>query len=460
MPSLQRSTSWVCLLIACALPFVMGCDGDALSDASPRGSSVDPLFDRYVSMGNSITAGFQANGINATTQQESYAVLLADQMETPFSIPTIRDPGCPPPVANILTGELVGAVSGGCSFRSPTAPLVINNVAVPGAQTLDLLTNDPSEGGNPNPLTSLILGDNTQVEAAIEANPTFASLWIGNNDVLGAALAGAPALITPPSEFETQYTDIVDRLQDSGVQGGALMGVADVSLIPALSPGAAYFAVAQADGINQLGQQIAAADTLEATSWGSVTVDASCSPAANGAARVPLSFGFQGLFQLALYGEDVTLDCNDNRPLLQQYPVVQDTSLTNREGFNVSDGTKATSLLTSSELTQVTDAVDAYNAFIEQLASDRGWAYVDANPFLQALYLDGTNTPDPTDDAVPKFPTTSTPTFGQFFSEDGVHPSGDAHRVVTNIFVDAINDRYDTSLSTINAPDVPSPQQP
>ncbi len=460
MPSFQRTTSWVLLLIACALPVVVGCDGDALSDTSPRGSSVDPLFDRYVSMGNSITAGFQANGINATTQQASYTVLLASQMETPFSIPTIRDPGCPPPVSNILTGEPVGAVPGGCSFRSPTPPLVINNVAVPGARTIDVITNNPSEGGNPNPLTSLILGDNTQIDAAIEANPTFASLWIGNNDMLGAALAGAPALITPQSDFEMQYTDIVDRLQDSGVRGGALMGVADVSLIPALSPGAAYFAVAQANGINQLGQQIAATDGNDDTNWGNVTVGASCSPAANGAARVPLTFGFQGLFQLALYGENVTLDCSDNRTLLEQYPIVQDTSLTNREGFQVSGGAQATSLLTPSELTQVTDAVDAYNAFIETLASDRGWAYVDTNPFLQALYLDGTDTPDPTDDTVPKFPTTVTPTFGPFFSEDGVHPSSDAHRVVTNIFIDAINDRYDTSLSAIDAPDVPSPQQP
>ena len=52
---------------------------------------VDPLFERYVSMGNSITAGFQSGGINDSTQLQSYAVLLAQAMHSPFS--TKNGPG-------------------------------------------------------------------------------------------------------------------------------------------------------------------------------------------------------------------------------------------------------------------------------------------------------------------------------------------------------------------------------
>ena len=48
---------------------------------------VDRLFERYVAMGNSITAGFQSAGINDSTQSRSYAVLLAQSMHSPFFSP-------------------------------------------------------------------------------------------------------------------------------------------------------------------------------------------------------------------------------------------------------------------------------------------------------------------------------------------------------------------------------------
>src|SRR6266478_8696463 len=65
---------------------------------------VDALFNRYVSMGNSITAGFQSGGINDSTQSQSYAVLLAHAMRSPFFVPLLGKPGCPPPYTNVFTG--------------------------------------------------------------------------------------------------------------------------------------------------------------------------------------------------------------------------------------------------------------------------------------------------------------------------------------------------------------------
>jgi lysophospholipase L1-like esterase len=64
---------------------------------------------------------------------------------------------------------------------------------------------------------------------------------------------------------------------------------------------------------------------------------------------------------------------------------------------------------------------------------------------------------DPSNDAVPKFPNPepTTPTFGVWFSEDGVHPSAQTHQVVTNLFVEAINEQYGTSLQPVDAPALP-----
>ncbi len=189
------------LALGAVLIVAPACDDETL--ISPAPDAEDALFERYVALGNSITAGFQSEGINRETQQESYAVLLAEQMGVPFDAPLLNMPGCPAPLTNPLTGERLGSAQpDGCALRSTPVPLILNNVAVPGAATLDPLSNlEP--GSNPNPLTTLLLGGRTQLEAALDADPTFVSVWIGNNDVLGAAISGVVTedKVTPVSVF-------------------------------------------------------------------------------------------------------------------------------------------------------------------------------------------------------------------------------------------------------------------
>jgi hypothetical protein len=60
----------------------------------------DDMFATYVAIGNSLTAGVQSDGINDSTQQRSYAVLLARQMRTRFAYPSLRMPGCRPPLTS------------------------------------------------------------------------------------------------------------------------------------------------------------------------------------------------------------------------------------------------------------------------------------------------------------------------------------------------------------------------
>src|SRR6185503_6591709 len=99
------------------------------------------IFERYVAMGNSITAGYQSGGINDSTQRQSYALLLARQMGTRYAYPALLAPGCPPPVNNLLTQTRVGgATSTGttCAFRVPASVTsALNNVAVPNAGSAD-----------------------------------------------------------------------------------------------------------------------------------------------------------------------------------------------------------------------------------------------------------------------------------------------------------------------------------
>ena len=215
---------------------------ETLEPPTDSAGLVDARFARYVAFGNSITAGFQSGGINDSVQVLSYAPLLAGQMGTEFNTPLLNRPGCPPPLLNIFTQTLVGNPGPlGCALRNADVPEHLNNVAVPGAGVLDV--TDPLGTGNfSNTLTQIIGGGRSQVENAAEVLPTFVTVWIGNNDVLGAALNGAnpgnPALVTPPATFAARYQAMIDSLTGFGtIQGGVLVGVVQAGLAPFFTQG-------------------------------------------------------------------------------------------------------------------------------------------------------------------------------------------------------------------------------
>jgi len=402
------------LIGAAAAGLLLGgaaCHNDELFRSAAT-TPVDPVFARYVSLGNSITAGFQSGGINDSTQGQSYANLLAAQMRTPFTIPLLNRPGCPPPLVNVFTRAVVGPPLPPqlpCALRkrqSIIAPF-LNNVAVPGAAVEDILSN-LSPVSNPNTLTTILLGGQTQTQAMLRANPTFVTVWIGNNDVLGAATdtanGGDPALVTAPADFSARYDSVLDAIDATPASGkGVLLGVVDVAGAPFFSYGHIYF-----------GAKLAGA--LPAT----FVVMPSCAPQAFGGVGdttlVPFRYGF-GLIAAAQAGAVDTLDClNDHN-------------------------------ITPSELANLHSAVAGYNAHISSEATARGHAYADPNALLVTLRADTNQVavfphppPDPRAVAAP---------FGSAVSRDGVHPSAATHKLIANALIQVINAKYQTSLAPI-----------
>src|SRR4029077_6618190 len=182
-----------------------------------------------------------------------YPVLLARAMATPFNYPSLNDPGCPPPITNIFTNpptRVGGLPDTFCALRK-NAPTLLNNVAFPGAEVLELLNTNYGSPQPPGSATDayklFLLGGRTELQRAREVLPTFVTVWIGNNDVLGAILdtgdAGQAADITPPATFATRYNPLMDSLDSFGsIQGGALLGVVQATAAPYVSQGRAYFA--------------------------------------------------------------------------------------------------------------------------------------------------------------------------------------------------------------------------
>ena len=77
-------------VLALALPLATSCYTDEQLGAAPLPNTGE-LMRRYLSMGNSITAGFQSAGINDSTQQLSYPVMFARAVGT--SRPAMTPPG-------------------------------------------------------------------------------------------------------------------------------------------------------------------------------------------------------------------------------------------------------------------------------------------------------------------------------------------------------------------------------
>src|SRR5881275_1644947 len=277
----------------------VGCSNDDLITPPVPQYKGGPMFQRYVAMGNSITAGFQSGGINDSTQQQSYVALVAGKMGSPFYYPSLTKPGCPPPIDTVFTAtgvphRLGGGTAATCVFRAPTIPPFLTNVAVPGAEALDLLQNGPGAGTNSNALTLLMLGGRTQIQAMMAAHPTFVSVWAGNNDVLGAATnsanAGDSTLITPIATFQTNYGAMLDSIVAVGPGGVVLIGVANLvgvadrtglpptqlpaNGVPFFAYGSTYFA------LDQLGQIP-----------GPFVAGAGCAPPRGDSVLVPFPFG-------------------------------------------------------------------------------------------------------------------------------------------------------------------------
>lgn len=381
------------------------CHQDDLFSPLPPQYAGGAMFQRYVAMGNSITAGFQSGGINDSTQRQSYAVLVAGAMGgDQFYYPSLNAPGCPAPFTNIFTQTRVGgAPSTACFLRSANVPPYLNNVAVPGAETIDMTVNGPPPGANSNPLTLLFLGGRTQVQAMMDAKPTFVSVWIGNNDLLGAAEAGDTTLATDTAVFRANYAKALDSVEATGAKAiliaVGLGHLANNVALPFFSRGSTWYGL-WASG---------------AFAPAPFTVDANCAPPGGNAILVSFAYAFP-LLAAAQGGTPTTLDCT--APPVIEAPETQFFATL-----------------------QV-----RYNAIIQAEATARGWAFTDSiNSTMDSLAAIANQFAPFPNTAV----TCSGSPFGLAFSCDGIHPNQATQQKIARKIVRAINQKYGSAIPAV-----------
>jgi lysophospholipase L1-like esterase len=396
-------------LIVGAVGVLVACDANR--DAVGPTNLNSDIFRNYVAIGNSITAGWQSGGINDSTQQLAYPRLLSIQMGTPYKYASLVNPGCPAPVANFQTQAKVGgATAPACSLRSPASVTdVLNNVGVPDARVLDPIS--PSTVAS-NALTTFILGGKTQVQRALDARPTFVTIWIGGNNVLQAAYTGilqptpgvSNGIVGTQAEFQASYDAMIKQLLDSmpGLKG-VLIGVPDASSIPLMSSGALIAASPQIQG------------AMAVIAGTPVAVDPNCVGSA-ALVTTPLLLNL--------------IKAGSHPPLISC-----------QASANPANPVGNLFVLDPTERAQLSAFIAGLNAYIKGKADAIGFGYWDPNPTLTGIRNTAQSLP------FPSFAATGT--FGTAFSLDGVHPSAEGQKLIANSLIPVINGKYGTTLKAI-----------
>jgi len=366
-------------------------------------------FATYVAFGDSLTAGYSNGSIYEKFQRNSYPALIYRQATgktTGFEQPLVSAPGLPGALR--LTGLFPTMITPTPGSGQPINLNLLgayNNMAVPGASLHDLLTKTASTSAT-DPTDLILRRQNaTQLQEGLSRKPTFVSLWIGNNDALGAATSGIAVegvTLTPAAQFDAEYRAVVNAITvTAGVKQLVVANIPDVTSIPFVTTIPRFLVNPRT---NQLVRD----------------------PGGN---PIPL-IGPDGPLQA---GDFVLLTASAELGVGRGVPVAFGGT-----GVPLSNN----AVLSAAEAAVIKTHVDAYNTTIRTVANEKGAAFVDANAVLRNIASNGLR--------IGGISYSSAFLTGGIFGYDGVHPTPLGYAYVANLFIDAINATYGGDIPEVD----------
>lgn len=440
-------------------------------------------YSKFVSVGNSLTSGYTDGALFIAGQENSLPNILAQQFSLvgggEFTQPLMNDN---------LGGVLLGGnvilpnrliFNGtspvrleGTATTELTSPLSgsFNNMGVPGAKSFHLLA--PGYGniagvqtGQANPYFVRFASDAnaTVIGDAVAQQPTFFSLWIGNNDVLAYATSGGAGVnqegnfdpstyggndITDPNVFAQVYSGLVDALTANGAKG-VVANIPNVTTIP-------YFTTipynpvpldeATADAVNQAYAQYNGG-LLQAEAGGLISAEEREARTINfTAGQNAVVLEDEYLTNLSALGlpslRQTTAEDLIVLPAASFIGTVVNNNPQLINGVTVPLGDQW--VLVTEEQTEVSNATANFNQTIEAVATQNGLAFVDAFTILNEVG-DGAE--------FDEFVLNANLVTGGAFSLDGVHPTARGSAYLANKFIEALDVMYETKLPKVKARD-------
>jgi hypothetical protein len=495
-----KNFKWLLLV---SLTFVACNSDDAVvvvsnsSDGLPLTAGV-ANFSKYVALGNSLTSGYSDGALFIEGQKVSYTNIMAQKFATvgggDFKIPFMADNiggfkingtqfagarlassggGAPIPVSGTPSTEILNpAVAAAGPY---------NNCGVAGAKSYHLLS--PTYGspaglsvGTANPYYVRFApnGTTSVLAYAMSQKPTFFSLWIGNNDVLGYATTGGDGTdpITPSAGaagvgFDATFDALVNTLTSGGVKG-VIANIPYVNTLPFFTFIAANPVPLNAGQVAQLNPLFGAMNSILASASQPARFQTLTVSATNPLliADKMLAYDATALFTAAFQGAPFNYPAATAGFLGNLYGKARHASNatatrdyvlltaggsigTSQAGFPATSSTIGVTypmadkaILTASEVALVKTATDAYNAKIKAVANAKGLAFVDANALMSQVSTGGFSANG--------FTVTGAFITGGGFSTDGVHPSPRGYAMLANKFMQAINTTYGSNLKAVD----------
>ncbi|MFC0779585.1 G-D-S-L family lipolytic protein [Flavobacterium sp. HJSW_4] len=503
-------------LLLVSLAFMAACNND--DNNTPAEVPVVPgsaVFTKYVALGDSFAAGYSDNALFKKGQENSYPNILAQQFVAAgggaFTQPLMNDN-----IGGLLLG---GNVVAGTRlyFDGPTQTPVnvvgkpttevtahltgtFNNLGVPGAKSYHLLAAGYGNvagvaAGLANPYyarfsstaTSTVLGD------GVAQDPTFFSLFIGGNDVLGYATSGGtgkdqtgnpnPATygasdITDPAVFANVYANLATALTAKGAKG-VVANLPYITTLPHFTTVPYNPLTAKVIGKNNEAVGVATIKALNTQLYGPLKQALTAFNAGDrinllsetGASpllikdesltdlRVQLTAAFtptlgaqNAAFYGAVFGQARQAKATDlvvltTRPDIGTAPTAANSGIgiappAPLNAFGISYPLQDKHVLIPTEIAEIKKATDAYNVTIEAVAKEKGLAFVDTRATMTQLANGGIR--------FGNFVMSSSFATGGAFSLDGVHPSARGYGLIANIFIDAINAQYGSTLRHVD----------
>jgi hypothetical protein len=359
-------------------------------------------FSRFVAIGDSLGAGFLSGGLVRGAQDDSVPALVARQATgQQIQQPLVSEPGLPAILRLQSLSPLVVTPLPGRG--NPVVPPPYQNLSVPGFRIGDALRNLQR---GPTDLATFILAaptPTTQLQHALAQNPTFALVWLGNNDVLAAATSGRVIeglTLTPVAQFEADYTAVVGALKAAGADL-ALANLPNVTSIPFV------------------------------TTIPPVLIN----PATNQPVPGP------GGAPIFLIGPDGNLGPGDRVLLPASAKLAQGIGIPTFAG-GTGQPLGDADVLSAAEVATIQARVDAFNNIIRATASATGSSLADINALLRQAAGPGFN--------IGGITFTEDYITGGAFSLDGVHPSPLGYAVAADEFIRSINATYDADIPPVD----------
>lgn len=420
--ALRRATLAAAVAGGAAL-LAAACARDAeLLAPAPAASANAPYLQRAVWLGDSYAMGIQSYGVSEATQRSAFPALVMRAAGLPYAAAYLVGPGCAPygdylnAVLAIMQQPTSPVRTGICARTAETAGLsLLNNVSVSGANSAQPARQTGS--GESTALGVFTLGGRTQVQAALEMNPTFVSIGV-NNDALQAALAGDTTgsnVMTPVAAFQANMDAAIDALsRNAPDRKGLLVGVIDPTNLALLIPAAAV--VNPADSAYRVMLQ-------RAFLGGRPIQNVNCPP------NTTAQLNFLLLLQYA-------------RIPASQLPAVPLACAP----VTVGGQTLGTLLVVdAAERAAISARVAAYNSYLKTKAASLNWAYYDPNTTIVRMKQSGLINP------VPLFvdPATGQANpnpWGAALSLDATHPSARGQLELANDVIATLNAFYKSTI--------------